>query len=247
VALAPTFQFAVRADSCPVIEQQTGGCSSSGSINGNGVDIGATQDRDGTGYSDGGGVGITDSSGDAAPIDPRVLRYNFDCAAPCATTPAVHLSDLISFHPPAPTTSMEPNGWAVVNLDANFIAASSVSVQSGILLGAGADVRFTPGRYTWDYGDGGTRTSSDGGATWAHMKVPEFSPTSTSHVYRQTGTFTVAVNVTYSAEYRFAGQPWQKIAGSLDIPAPAFNVVVGDAKTVLVEGDCAANPAGPGC
>lgn len=235
---------------CPVIEQQVGGCSSTGSIAGGGVEVGASQDSAGSGSTGDGGVAIDDSSGDAAePFDPSVLRIHFDCpgAASCATTPAVHLSDLISFHPQAPTVAMEPNGWAVVHLDANFVGNAAMDVQSGALLGAQAQVRFTPGRFTWDYGDGSTGTSADGGATWAQLHVPEFSPTSTSHVFQNTGTFSVSATVTYTAEYRFAGQPWQSISGSLQTPAQAFTVVVGDAKTVLVDRDCAANPAGPGC
>jgi hypothetical protein len=236
---------------CPVIEQQVGGCSSTGSIAGGGVEVGATQDADGSGSTGNGNVSIDDSSGDAAtgPLDPSVMRFQFDCpsAAACAETPAVHLSDLISFHPKAPTIAMEPNGWAVVNLDANFVGNVSVDVQSGALLGTQAQVRFTPGRFTWNYGDGSTRTSADGGATWAQLHVPEFSPTSTSHVFHSTGTFSVSATVTYTAEYRFADQPWQSISGSLQTPAHAFTVVVGDAKTVLVDQDCAANPAGPGC
>lgn len=235
---------------CTTFDRSTGGCST-GSIAGGGVDVGASQDSAGSGSTGDGGVSVNDSSGDAAaePFDPSVLRFQFNCpgAASCATTPAVHLSDLISFHPQAPTVAMEPNGWAVVHLDANFVGNAAMDVQSGALLGAQAQVRFTPGRFTWDYGDGSTRTSADGGATWAQLHIPEFSPTSTSHVFQNTGTFSVSATVTYTAEYRFAGQPWQSISGSLQTPAQAFTVVVGDAKTVLVDRDCAANPAGPGC
>jgi hypothetical protein len=243
--------FAVHVSGgCPVIEQQVGGCSSTGSIAGGGVDVGASQDAAGSGSAGNGDVSVDDSSGDAAePFDPSVLRIHLDCrgAASCAATPAIHISDLVSFHPKAPTIAMEPNGWAVAHLDANFVGNASVDVQSGALLGSQAQVRFTPGRFTWDYGDGAQRTSANGGATWAQLRVPEFSPTSTSHVFQNTGTFSVSATVTYAAEYRFAGQPWQSISGSLQTPAQAFTVVVGDAKTVLVDQDCAANPAGPGC
>lgn len=142
---------------------------------------------------------------------------------------------------------MEPNGWAVVGLDANFVAAAAVDVQSGALLGANADVRFTPGAFRWRYGDGATRTSAGGGGTWKQLGLAEFSPTETSHSYAATGTFTVHVSVSYSAEYRFANQDWQPIAGKLDVAARGFSIVVGDAKTVLVGRDCAANPFGPGC
>ncbi|TAM68593.1 MAG: hypothetical protein EPN48_11375 [Microbacteriaceae bacterium] len=162
-------------------------------------------------------------------------------------TPAVRLSDLINFRAPAPATSMEPNGWAVVGLDANFIAGAGVDVQGGTLLGQPAQVRFTPVGFSWDYGDGGKRASADGGASWAKRGIPEFSPTPTSHAYLRTGSFTVRIAVTYAAEYRFANQNWQQIEGSLNVKAPPFTVFVGDAKTVLVGRDCVANPRGPGC
>jgi hypothetical protein len=142
---------------------------------------------------------------------------------------------------------MEPNGWAVVHLAANFTATARPDVQSGVLLGLPAEVRFTPQAFSWDYGDGSTRRSADGGTTWLRLGVPEFTPTATSHVYETRGTFTVRIGVVYGAEYRFGGQAWQHITGSLNVAAPSFDVVVGDAKTVLVGGDCTTDPTGPGC
>lgn len=253
---------AAANEGCQALDQWTGGCTTSqGSIDGGGVNIGATQEVPGSAPRSGDGAGASDSSSgessgtgrsgsfpDAGIVNFAPLINVFPCQAPdpCAN-PTVRLSDLINFRAPVPTASMEPNGWAVVGLDANFVAAASVDVQSGTLLGQPAQVRFTPSRFSWDYGDGATRTSADGGASWAQRGLPEFSATPTSHVYVRTGSFTVRIGVTYTAEYRFANQNWQQIPGILNMQAPQFAIVVGDAKTVLVGRDCVANPRGPGC
>jgi hypothetical protein len=234
---------------CTGFDELTGACSASGSIDGSNVNLGASQDIDGSSANTGdGSAAVDDSSGDAGVFDPSVLRYDFTCQDPVAcAAAAVHLSDLISFHPAEPTTGMEPAGWAIVKLDANFLASAGTDIQNGTLLGQPAQVRFTPSAFHWDYGDGTTRTSDDGGSTWAQLGIPEFSPTSTSHAYLSSGSFTVHVSTTYTAEYRFANLPWQAIPGSLNESAPEFVVVVGTAKTVLVDQDCLANPNGPGC
>ena len=49
------------------------------------------------------------------------------------------------------------------------------------------------------------------------------------------------------AEYRFAGSAWRPIAGTLTVPGEPRRVLVGEFDTVLTQGDCIANPSGPGC
>lgn len=142
---------------------------------------------------------------------------------------------------------MEPGGWAVVGLPANFVAAASVEVVSGTLLGQPADVRFTPVGYRWSHSDGAVVESGTPGATWAALGKSEFSPTATSHVYAGPGEYTVALAVVLRAEYRFAGSPWRSIAGTLSVTGTPQRVLVGEFDTVLTNGDCIANPLSPGC
>ena len=40
---------------------------------------------------------------------------------------------------------------------------------------------------------------------------------------------------------------WMPIAGTVDLPGANVSVLVGELDTVLVAGDCATNPSGPGC
>ncbi|WP_435415569.1 PKD domain-containing protein [Ruicaihuangia caeni] len=161
--------------------------------------------------------------------------------------PSVTIEEVASFFVERPRQSMEPDGWAIVGLDANFIAAASRHTRSAMLLGAPAEVRFTPVRYDWSYGDGATRQAHGPGATWTTLQLSEFSPTSTSHAYGSPGTFTVALTVRYSAEYRYAGGPWQPVPGELSAPANDLVVSVLSAQTVLVDEHCGTNPTGPGC
>jgi len=157
------------------------------------------------------------------------------------------LNDIAAFRPAPEVDHMEPNGWFVVGLDANFYATGGVRIVDGTLLGQAASVRFTPIRWVWAYGDGSSATRSTRGATWAASGIREFSPTPTSHVYDRAGTYYIDLTVGYRAEYRFAGQGWAAITGTLWLPANRLVATVGGAKTVLVERDCTVNPGGPGC
>ena len=92
-------------------------------------------------------------------------------AAPVVVT----LRDIASFRPSAPDNGMEPGGWAIEGLPANFVAGASVQVVSGTLLGQPADVRFTPVGYRWTHSDGAVVEGDGPGATWAALGQREFS------------------------------------------------------------------------
>jgi hypothetical protein len=159
----------------------------------------------------------------------------------------ITLSDIATFRPTPGTQFMQPDGWVVPGLDANFIAVTGRHIVNGTLLGQPASVRFTPVAFHWTYGDGQSATRATKGATWQALGVAEFSPTSTSHVYAAEGTYTIRLTIDFAPEYRFAGSAFVPIAGVIPLPANDLHVTVDGAKTVLVEHDCAANPAGPGC
>ena len=172
-------------------------------------------------------------------------RDSFVVRSP-ATTP-ITLDDIASFRPAVGTNMMEPNGWMVVGLPANFHATTATHVVDGTLLGFPASVRFTPVSWRWTYGDGSSRASATGGATWAALGLPEFEPTATSHVFDVPGTFTIQLTVSFAAEYRFGGSTWVPIAGTLAVASNPIVATAGDAQTVLVARDCLANPRGIGC
>ena len=163
------------------------------------------------------------------------------------TVISVTLSDLVNFRPAPGTDQMEPTGWTVVGLDTNFYSQARVQVQSGLLLGRPATVRFTPVRYRWSYGDGQVATLATPGAAWDALGVNEFQPTATSHVYRAPGSYRIGLTVYFAAEYRFDSNLWVPIAGTVPVPANELLAVTGTAKTVLVARECTVSPAGPGC
>ncbi len=197
------------------------------------------------------GAGAPDAAGPGLP--------NVGCAdgAACDTTPAepdpvvepptVTLSDLATFRPAIPDVTMEPEGWILVGLDTNFVAQASAHTLTGELLGWPIEVRYAPDTFHWSYGDDTYASTATGGATWAQLSQSEFSPTATSHVYRDRGTYSIDVQLAYSAEYRFVGYDWLQVAGTVTSDGNRITAVAGEAKTVLVNRTCLENPRGPGC
>jgi hypothetical protein len=189
----------------------------------------------------------TEPAPDAAPAPGQPAVPACEPQTPCDPALIVRVRDLVSIPAAPPVQGMEPDGWLVVGIPTNFFAAARTHISSGSLLGAPAEVRFTPVGYMWDYGDGSTGTSSSGGASWAALGLAEFSETSTSHVFESSGTLTIGLSVSYAAEYRFAGGEWRSVEGLLQVPGEPMTAIADRAGTVLVAEACAANPTGPGC
>ena len=198
----------------------------------------------------GGSSAGSDGSGDpAASVPPDkcivgvIVKEGICADAPTTVT----LSDVAAFRPDVGTNAMQPNGWAVVGLDTNFLSRGGADVVAGTLLGGPAEVRFTPVAWHWSYGDGANRRATTAGGLWAELGIPEFDATPTSHVYAAKGTYTITLTIDYVAEYRLGSGAWVPIAGVLSLPSNPLTITVGSAKTVLVEDDCRVNPSGPGC
>ena len=227
---------------CTEQEKREGTCPSvTGTIDENEVHLHGTQGGSGGNTSTGGGGGTPE------PPDPCVATRTCRPEFTVGELPTPTLDDLIGFRPTAAVDHMEPNGWFVVGLDANFYATGGASVQSGPLLGYPAQVRFTPIRWSWTYGDGHSATRTTAGSTWLAQRIPEFDRTPTSHIYGKAGTYYIDLDVAYRAEYNFASAGWQPIDGVLWLPANRLVATVGSAKTVLVERNCTGARTGPGC
>jgi hypothetical protein len=231
--------------SCSVFEVNAGLCGVSGTITGNEAILQGTAGTPGSGGS---------GSGTSGPVDPYanclyVLNSRCVAAGPGRAAPVqpVTLADIAAFRPDPGVDNMEPNGWMIVGLDTNFFATGGAQVHAGTLLGQPASVRFTPVGWHWSYGDGTGASRGTPGAPWAAQGIQEFDPTPTSHVYRAPGTYFIDLSIDFAAEYRFSGLGWIDIDGILRVPANRLVASAGDAKTVLVERECTANPAGPGC
>jgi len=226
---------------CSSYDSITTGCpTSTGTVNGDGVDIRGSVNIPGSSASNsgvrGGGRG-----GNAVTPPPPPLRDGYSVTAP------ITLADLVNFRPIAGMDHMEPNGWMVVGLDTNFFATVESGVQTGLLLNLPASVRFTAERYRWSYGDGTSATRTTRGASWAASGVQEFDRTATSHVYRTAGAYSIDLAIDFSAAYQYAGGPWIPISGTIPVAANRLVAAAGGANTVLVGRDCAQRPSGPGC
>ena len=161
--------------------------------------------------------------------------------------PVITVTDIASFSPQQPTLTPEPLGWAIVGLESNMLVGTSRHVAAGPLLGAAAEVRFTPARFDFTYGDGATRSASSAGTSWASRGLPEFSRTETSHAYSQSGTYRASVRVAFSLEYRWGNGAWTSIDGLVYGTASAPVVLVLNAVNVLVTQACTPGIEAPGC
>ncbi len=266
----------LRTAACTSLESVLATCPPKADVTGPGVDLSAGyggSSGDGAGGSAGrSGTGSTVveicahptgqltseqewtlcGSGDF-PVVSRHPEWPITLAAPttpcaiCSAATIVTVTDLQNFPAPAAPTGMEPNGWAIVGLAANFWATASAQIGDGLLLGQPAQVLFTPIGYRWNYGDGSAASSPTGGASWADLGLAEFSTTPTSHKYTAKGTYTTTLTVDYRADYSFGDQGWRPVEGIVSVPSAPFTVVAAKESTVLVAEDCNANSHGPGC
>lgn len=238
----PAMPIETRSVNCTSSERLAGLCAT---VSGDAVEIGATV------TTPGGTPRVrTIGGGNGAPVALPIIWKCMDNTGCDETTPGtspVTLSDLASFRPVTGSQYMQPNGWMVVGLDANFYVDSTQHLITGALLGQATTVRFTPVAFRWDYGDGTVGSRSSAGATWAALGIREFDATPTSHVYDTAGTYTVRLSVSYAAEYSVGGSAFVPVAGRVTVPVNELQVTVGSATTVLVDRDCAAQPGGPGC
>lgn len=160
--------------------------------------------------------------------------------------PAITIDDLAQFAPDQVTTVGEPDNVGVAGMPTNFVAPASTHTRSGTLFGAPLSVRFTPVAYEFVHGDGTNSSSSTGGQTWSALGQAPFTPTPTSHSYRERGTYQVHVAVRYAAEVDLGGG-WFPVAGELTIRGPAREIRIFEAHTALVGFTCEQRPSAPGC
>lgn len=216
------------------------------SNSGSQVDIGANINQPGPPVSDAGG------GGDAPPSEPgpppeRCPTQPERCGFIVVTPPDVTAADLASFRPAQPSLTGEPTGFGLVGAPTNVVAAASEQLIPGTLLGWEVVVRFVPAAYVFEYGDGSTARVNTGGQSWQSLGQAQFTPTATSHVYRERGTYPVSVTVQYAASVDFGSGTWRPVTGYVSATTGGYGVRVVEARTALVDRTCLENPSGPGC
>lgn len=158
----------------------------------------------------------------------------------------VTITDLAAFAPDPVVTTAEPDNAGIAGMPTNFVASASVHTRSGDLFGRPVTVKFTPVGYDFAHGDGTTTRSTGGGLSWAALGQAPFTPTPTSHVYRERGTYAAHVSVRYSAEVDIGGG-WFSVPGELTIDGPVQQIRIFEAHTALVAHTCTERPSAPGC
>lgn len=105
---------------------------------------------------------------------------------------------------------------------------------------------FQPIDFVFEHGDGTSRTSGTGGATWSALGQAQFTPTATSHVYADRGVYLTRAVARYGAAVDFGGG-WIPVPGVLTLPSGATEIEIVEVRTALVERSCLEDPDGPAC
>lgn len=220
---------------------------------GTSIEIGATHEEPGSGGGDhfpgGHGPGFDSDTAPGADTGPGTGGCIDILCRPSFVVemlPTATLSDVASFAPVLTPVAGEPGGYGIVGMPVNFVAEATTHTATGELFSRPVTVRFTPVAFVFEHGDGTSRTSATGGATWATLGLPQFSATPTSHAYAARGTYAAHVAVRYGAAVDF-GAGWRDVDGLLELAGPTSTVTVLEARTALVQNTCVENPTGPGC
>ncbi|HEV7622972.1 MAG TPA: hypothetical protein VGO26_02470 [Amnibacterium sp.] len=178
-------------------------------------------------------------NGDCGPqrgptvLNPLLLPGAPGAPAAGVGAQVVTAADVARFLPAIGALHSEPRGWAVVGVPANFWAEVTAATVDGTLLGAPAEVRFTPRLFRWMYGDGSAHATATPGATWAALGQQELTATATSHTYTARAIRQAQVEVVYSAEYRVGAGPWLPVVGAVTGTSPPTPMLVVTERTVL--------------
>lgn len=102
-----------------------------------------------------------------------------------------------------------PGGWIPVGIDMIAWAESDVQTFDVEMLGQAVQVRATPVKYVWDFGDGTVLTTSFPGRPYPERDV--------SMRYAYQGWYEVSLVTQFSGEYSVNGGAWQPIAGTIEV------------------------------
>ena len=145
----------------------------------------------------------------------------------------------------ASTIVSQPESFSLRNGHAHMYALSESQNFNIELFDQNVRVRAIPVSYAWSYGDGATRSFSFPGQPMAQRGFDE--PTTTSHVYTDTGDFAVGLSTRFRGEYSTEGGPWTPIPGVANVPSEQITMSVWRTKKILVAENCTEGARTPGC
>lgn len=169
------------------------------------------------------------------PDDPNRRSSDLDgyrCRPPGedrpATIPVLSQRQLRELPLPAGAAHVQPDsGPLLVNMPTNvYVEAPTVTLRT-TLLGQAVEVEATPMRFSWDFGDGETLTTTDPGAPYPDMR--------TTHTYTTTGTRKITLTTVYTARFRVVGDDeWLPAQGTAQVQSVPIDVELIETRAVLV-------------
>ncbi|MCM0639518.1 PKD domain-containing protein [Cellulomonas wangsupingiae] len=142
---------------------------------------------------------------------------------------------------PAPTLTMQPDrGWVLINIETiTYTDPTPITLRTD-LLGYGITVEATPTRWTYDYGDGHTLTTTSPGHTYPDHDV--------FHEYEHPGTATITLTAEWTGRYQIDGNPtWRDINGTATTTATTNPFTIEERTSRLVSDLCTDTPKPPDC
>lgn len=168
---------------------------------------------------------LTDSDGTIA--DAYSVCDDDVAEEPTEITPSMALRALRRVPlPESVLTVQPPNGRTLVNFDTNFFTEAAPFDRTVRILGQRVDLRIWPSAFTWHFGDGTTRTTSEPGAPYPRLDV--------THAYLRKGRVSPSVDTTYSADFRVNGGPWRPVTGTVTMAGAPETLEVVTARPTLV-------------
>lgn len=160
--------------------------------------------------------------------------------------PVFTLQDFQRLNVAPAVSTVEPAPDTLKNMNTNVFAVADAQVFQTELGGFPVAVRAYPMQYSWNYGDGATLGPTP--LTGAPLSEGDWDiPTDTSHVYTETGDYSVTLTTYFYGEYNVAGTGWQPVAGFNEVTSAPVAISVWKATVRNVADDCHENPRSFGC
>lgn len=139
----------------------------------------------------------------------------------------------------------QPESFSLRNGHAHMYAKAETQNFAVTIFDQNVRIRAIPVSYIWSYGDGTSRTLNFPGGAMAQRSFDE--PTSTSHVYSETGDFRVGLTTRFRGEYSTEGGPWTPVPGVANVLSEQVMMSVWRTKKILVAENCSQASDAPGC
>lgn len=140
-----------------------------------------------------------------------------------------------SFPIKASEISSDPNKFSLRNANTHLWASTNEQTFNVAIGGSKVNIKAVPIQWNWNYGDGATRNLSFPGKAEPNHTLHD--KTNTSHIYENTGKFSVGLTTLYRGEFSVDGGPWQSIPGQAAVPSAPMPMDVWRTKKELIAND----------